>query len=186
MLRKWRLGLGTRRLMRRVKTRNKGYCRLGAFSQVQSVLIVAPAAHARMYESCLRLQERLQSQAGRRVCLVAWRSDRRQLYLQQGRDQYVIEPHEVNWLFKPSDLALAPFTSREFDYVLDFTPTGELPLQWVVTLSRAPMKVGINARSLPLYDMVIDLPRGGEGQEAQGDMVGDAWQALQQWLEGCE
>lgn len=187
MFKKWRMSLGHRKLLKHLAPRAKGLRRLGHISQARAILIVAPAGSSKMYESCLRLQRQLQEEKGRMVYLVAWRSDRRhQPYLQQGSSQYVIEPHEVNWLFKPNQVALIPFTDRTFDYILDFTPGGELPLQWLVNLTRAGMKVGVNAEAFQLYDMVIELTQGVEGREVWSDPVAQAWQTLQQWLEGCE
>lgn len=189
-----RIRWGTRRLQRALRRREVGRSsyRLGALEEEGSFLFIAPFDSEEAYFRCLSLQEELQG-AGKRVAVVAYRDGRKgQPYLEQGTDRHVLSPERVNFFFRPDELSLIPIRGRGYDYIIDFNQRGCLPLQWVVHLVDASVKVGLDGGALALYDMQVSLPEGfsvglisGEGAGRGVGVVGVVWAALSGWLSGC-
>lgn len=191
MLKRFRERWGRKKLDQHFRgTPSSGMRTLESLDTARRVLLIAPAKPVGFYEGCLRLQEDL-SQSGLVVQLVTCRNEKRgQLYLENSRDCYIIEPYDLNWFYRPNKLTLVPFVARPFDYVVDFTPQPELPLEWVVCSVKAGMKVGINPDAIAHYDMVVSLNTPLALDEANSredrDAIRALWDTLVDWLEQCD
>ena len=69
----------------------------------------------------------------------------------------VFSVNNVNWFFKPNNPLTDEFCNQEFDILIDMSMGHDLPLRYIVGLSRAKMKIGNADAENPYYDFTIRM-----------------------------
>lgn len=72
------------------------------------------------------------------------------------KDIDVFSVGNVNWFYKPNNPLTEEFCTREFDILIDISVGHDLPLNFVVGLSKAKMKVGSAESTNPYYDLTFE------------------------------
>jgi len=64
---------------------------------------------------------------------------------------------ELNWYFKPSSQFIDNFVNEEFDLLLDFGVSKQLPITYITSMSKAKCKVGRYVEKYTdFYDIMIE------------------------------
>jgi len=69
----------------------------------------------------------------------------------------IITRKDFNWFNKPVNPIIKSFTQEEFDILINLCLTKSLPVEFVVSLSKAKMKVGKYISDNDSSDIMIDL-----------------------------
>lgn len=65
---------------------------------------------------------------------------------------------ELTWYLKPIDPIIDNFLREPFDILINLSANNKLPLQWIMALSHARLKVGkTQIKYSPLYDIIIEV-----------------------------
>ena len=72
--------------------------------------------------------------------------------------KFIFCKRRVNWRYRPKDKEVHQFINMPFDMLIDFTRCREFPIHYVVSLSRAAMKIGRNSYDGNPYDFVMSIP----------------------------
>ena len=76
------------------------------------------------------------------------------------RDIDVFSVSNVNWYFKPNNPITDAFCQHEFDMLIDLSMGKDLPLNFIVGLSMAKLKIGNAESDNPYYDLIFSIPPG--------------------------
>lgn len=139
------------------------------FAQVESIGMIVPSQQETTFGLLLDYAFSLRQRQGKRVFICTCNL-RRQLppHLAERQDVTLIRAQDLNWLQRPTTPAARAFQNEPFDYLIDFTQQSLLPLEWILRLSHASLRVGF--RNTNSVDIHFPLPQGASPQ-AQIDIV---------------
>jgi hypothetical protein len=65
---------------------------------------------------------------------------------------------DVNWLLMPRGTLVSEFLDKPFDVLINFCTQENLPMEYIVALSKAKFRVGFyNPKKVHAYDFMIDM-----------------------------
>lgn len=139
------------------------------FALVESIGMIVPSHEEATFAQLMDYAFGLRQQQGKRV-FVCTCSLRKPLppYLAERQDVTLIGPKDLNWLQRPVAPAAQAFHNEPFDYLIDFTRQSVLPLEWILRLSHASLRVGF--RSVASVDIHFPLPPGA-GTQTQVEIL---------------
>lgn len=156
MFAKLRTRLGHRAMMQ-YSGEKRPLRQLLPISYVESVGIVAPGEPQADFDRIVGFMQRLQQQ-GKQVRLCAYSAEKRPpTHLLMRRDVVLLQPDDLAWNYRPNSPNAAAFFARPFDYLIDFTQRSILPLEWLVKMTPAAMRVGFRHTRGELYDITFAL-----------------------------
>lgn len=165
MFTKLRIKLG-RKALRRLRAIKRPMRPLLPISYVESVGIVMPSDSQANFERIMEFMLRLQQQNKRvRLCTYSPLKEP-PTHLVMRRDVTLLQRNDLAWNFKPQSSNAASFYGQAFDYLIDFSHEPILPLQWLVRMTKANMRVGFLESEAALYDIIFPL-RGAITVEKQ-------------------
>ncbi len=75
------------------------------------------------------------------------------------KDIDVFSVGNVNWFYKPNNPLTDTFCDKEFDILIDMSMGHDLPLRFIVGLSKARLKIGNADSENPYYDFTIKMDK---------------------------
>ncbi len=70
-------------------------------------------------------------------------------------NRFIFCKRDLNWYYKPTPKEVRQFIDTPFDMLIDFSAHKEFPLHYIVSLSKAHMKIGRNTYPSNPYDFVV-------------------------------
>jgi len=77
-------------------------------------------------------------------------------------NKFIFCKRELNWYYKPEPKEVQRFIETSFDILIDFTRSKQFPIHYIMSLSRAVMKIGRNNYAGNPYDFVMAVPEDKE------------------------
>ena len=71
-------------------------------------------------------------------------------------------PKETGFLGLPKSETVESFLNEDYDILIDLSITEQIAVQYIVALSKAPMKVGWSSSQHNYYDLMIDISKQPE------------------------
>ena len=147
-----RLRLGYRALRRYKDTVRRG-AMLRPLADVERIGLLVPSADSSTSEGLLLFAQGLE-RMGKvvEVCAYVPKQDLPgHLILRRGLT--VLQPSDLDWLYRPKSEKGKAFCSLKLDYLIDFTLLSELPLEWVLRFSPAAIRIGFTEN--PAHDVTF-------------------------------
>lgn len=157
MLTKFRKRWGYKQLSRQ-RERRQALRPLLPITYVERVALVAPSEPVALFEEVMTYGQQL-IQSGKQVALFTYTPQKvTPTHLLVRRDVTVLQPKDLTWLYRPKQELAEALARQKFDYLVDFTGEPLLPLQWVMKLAQATMRVGFQNGWPELYDICFNVP----------------------------
>ncbi|GEM_PF-4283485 len=107
---------------------------------------------------------------GKQVRVLEW--SRQKDFPQLGTiSSWRLSAKDVNWYGKPSRGVIDDFTHSPFDVLLVFVEKIELPIRWVIAMSRASCRVGIDEAATDCFDLIVQVPAEAQNTSSFFDTV---------------
>ena len=127
--------------------------------QAQSVGLIYDSGDEKIFNA-IKNYYRLLKQEGVKNIEVLGYVDEKQLpvFLTPERDFDYFSIKEVNWYGKPISQNVLTFANKNFDILIDLSLKENLPLQFILAMSQAHLKVGASGLNRNnLLDLIINL-----------------------------
>jgi len=130
-----------------------------SLEQVRSMGIICQITDENSYKEMYDLFSKLHSPK-RTVWLMGYINESKVPYfcLQQLTADY-FSRKQLNWYGKPDFIQLHDFIDKDFDILIDFSRNDLLPLQYILSASKAKLLVGSNNYAREYYDIFIQDER---------------------------
>ena len=133
-----------------------------AYTDANSVAILYKEKGESFYVLVKQYMKFLKEEHGiRKVLAIAYIEDKVIPQYQQHKLEFdYFTRKDLNWHFKPNNVQLKNFVGEDFDILLDFDLENCLPIRYLVSESKAKMKVGVlKAENQPFYDLMIEYKK---------------------------
>lgn len=145
-------------LLRRKVSQNKRKLVASNLESANSVGIIFNATNESSFLKASAFAEILTNR-GIKVQCVGYVDNKSQLEFFAGiKDMLFFSRKDHNWLGRPKDVSVNAFAEKQFDILIDLSLRESLPVQYIVGLSKAKMKVG-KYMEAGYYDMMIDISK---------------------------
>ncbi len=145
-------------LLRRKVSQNKRKLVANNLESANSVGVIFNATNESSFLKASAFAQSLTAR-GIKVQCVGYVDNKSQLEFFSGiKDMLFFSRKDHNWWGRPKDQAVNAFAEKHFDILIDLSLRESLPVQYIVGLSKAKMKVGKYMED-SYYDMMIDISK---------------------------
>jgi len=148
---KTRIDWHHRQLEQLVKTRKTKH-QSTAFKHIKSVGVLFDASNLKEREEALRFVKELKD-SGKKVRVMAFLNEKEKI---DNLPFVHFSQKEVDFFYRPKSTETQEFISKDFDVLLNLSPTNNIHLEYIAALSRAHYRVGAATTKMYCYELMID------------------------------
>ena len=124
------------------------------FEKSRSIGILFDATQPERIEHIRRFVQQL-SNKGKEVTVLAFYNDK---LLHDNCPYKNFSRKSLDWIMRPIGFEVERFMSQNFDVLINVSLQDAIPMQYIMALSNAKLRVGPATEKLYCYDLMIDTP----------------------------